>query len=84
MIPNQPFFGIQFEKLLFLLEEIHIAEALAKCAPDSQGARVLARHVAVRAENFIIHVRRLRNELQSAGYSLDRPPPSGPRGLLVH
>jgi hypothetical protein len=56
------------EKLKFLTEEMHIALCLATHAPDAFIARTLARHILVRAENFIAHARGLRRPLNVAGY----------------
>lgn len=56
------------EKLKFLAEEMHVALRLAIHAPDSFNARTLARHILVRAENFIAHARGLRKPLNLAGY----------------
>lgn len=56
------------EKLKFLAEEIEIAMQLSLYAPDSFISRTLARHVLIRAENFIAHARQLRKPLNNAGY----------------
>jgi hypothetical protein len=56
------------EKLKFLAEEMHIALCLATHAPDAFSARTLARHILVRAKNFIAHARGLRRPLNVAGY----------------
>jgi hypothetical protein len=56
------------EKLKFLTEEMHVALRLAIHAPDSFSARTIARHILVRAENFIAHARGLRKPLKLAGY----------------
>jgi hypothetical protein len=56
------------EKLKFLTDEMHIALRLATHAPDSFSARTIARHILVRAENFIAHARGLRKPLNLAGY----------------
>ena len=56
------------EKLKFLVEEMELAMQLALCATDSFVSRTLARHVLVRAENFIAHARQLRKPLNNAGY----------------
>jgi hypothetical protein len=58
----------RIEKLKFLTEEMHIALCLATRAPDAFSARTLARHILVRAENFIAHARGLRKPLNVAGY----------------
>ncbi|MFZ0886340.1 MAG: hypothetical protein WAN14_23260, partial [Candidatus Acidiferrales bacterium] len=56
------------EKLKFLVDEMHIALRLATRAPDSFSARTIARHILVRAENFIAHARGLRKPLNLARY----------------
>jgi hypothetical protein len=56
------------EKLKFIVEEMHIAFHLATHAPDAFVARTLARHILIRAENFIEHARGLRKPLNIAGY----------------
>jgi hypothetical protein len=56
------------EKLKFLAEEMKIAMQLALRSTDSFISRTLARHVLVRAENFIAHARQLRKPLNNAGY----------------
>lgn len=58
----------RLEKIRFLVDEMQIAFHLAKHAPDTFEARTLARHVLIRAENFIAHVRGLRKPLNLAGY----------------
>ena len=60
------------EKLKFLVEEMELAMQLALCAADSFVSRTLARHVLVRAENFIAHARQLRKPLNNAGYGTNR------------
>ncbi|MEW4477022.1 hypothetical protein, partial [Vibrio cholerae] len=50
------------------MEEMELAYYLAKNASDDQNARVLSRHVIVRAENLITHARSIRKPLQQAGY----------------
>jgi hypothetical protein len=56
------------EKLKFITEEMHIAFHLATHAPDAFVARTLARHILIRAENFIAHARGLKKPLNIAGY----------------
>jgi hypothetical protein len=57
------------EKLKFIAEEMHIAFFLAAPLTDPFIARTLARHILVRAENFIEHARSLRRPLNDAGYN---------------
>ncbi len=56
------------EKLKFIVEEMHIAFRLAMHLTDPFIAPTLARHILVRAENFIEHARGLRRPLNDAGY----------------
>jgi len=58
----------RLEKLEFIVRELQLALRLAKHAPEAFVARTLSRHVAVRAENFIAHARRLRKPLKRAGF----------------
>lgn len=62
--------NIRLEKLRFILEEMELAHYLAKNASDDENARVLSRHVIIRAENLIAHARSLRKPLHKAGYKL--------------
>ncbi|MCZ4294741.1 hypothetical protein [Vibrio sinaloensis] len=59
---------VRLEKLRFILEEMELAHHLAKNASDDANARVLSRHVIIRAENLITHARSMRKPLQQAGY----------------
>lgn len=56
------------EKLKFVVDEMHIAFHLAMHLTDPFAARTLARHILVRAENFIEHARGLRKPLKDAGH----------------
>ncbi len=58
----------RLEKLRFIVDELQIALFLAEKAPDAATARMLARHVLVRASDFIDHARSLRRPLREAGY----------------
>jgi len=64
MIPTR------LEKLKFLAEEMQIAFHLSMHAEDSFAARTLARHILVRAKDFIEHARQLRKPLRDAGYDI--------------
>ena len=55
-------------KLKFIVEEMQLAFHLAKHVSDPFIARTLARHILIRAENFIEHARGLRKPLNSAGF----------------
>lgn len=52
-------------KLKFIVEEMQIAFHLAKHAPDDFVARTLARHILIRAKDFIEHARGLKRYLNS-------------------
>jgi hypothetical protein len=56
------------EKLKFIAEELQLASYLAMHLTDPFVARTLARHILIRAENFIEHARSLRRPLNDAGY----------------
>lgn len=58
----------RLEKLRFIISEMQLAHLMAKHAPDSFIARTIARHVVIRAENFITHTRAIRKPLNRAGY----------------
>jgi hypothetical protein len=58
----------RIEKLKFITEEMQLAFYLAKHLTDPFIARTLARHILIRAENFIEHARGLRRPLNGAGY----------------
>jgi hypothetical protein len=57
------------EKLKFIVEEMQLAFYLAMHPTDPFIARTLARHILIRAENFIEHARGLRRPLNDAGYN---------------
>ncbi|MVZ98119.1 hypothetical protein EUU23_10485 [Sphingorhabdus sp. IMCC26285] len=58
------------EKLHFLVEELALSAQLTSYATDSDMARMLARHVAIRIPEFICHLRQLRNCLPLSPASL--------------
>ncbi|ODU27522.1 hypothetical protein [Sphingopyxis sp. SCN 67-31] len=58
--------SVRLDKLRFLVEELVLAAALASHATDSDMARMLSRHVAIRIPAFIEHARRLRNSLAAS------------------
>jgi hypothetical protein len=58
----------RLEKLKFIVEEMQLAFHLAMHLTDPFVARTLARHILIRAENFIEHARGLRKPLNAAGY----------------
>ena len=62
MIPTR------LEKLKFIVEEMQLAFHLAMHLTDPFAARTLARHILIRAENFIEHARGLRRPLIDAGF----------------
>ena len=51
----------KLEKIKFIVDEMQLAMQLAKHAPDDFIARMLARHVIIRANDFITHVRKLKD-----------------------
>ncbi|MFY9289597.1 MAG: hypothetical protein WAP03_02670 [Methylorubrum rhodinum] len=59
---------VRIEKLRFIVEEMQIALHLATELSEPFFARTIARHILVRAENFIEHARSLRRPLRDAGY----------------
>ncbi len=56
------------EKLKFIVEEMQLAFHLAMHLTEPFVARTLARHILIRAENFVEHARGLRKPLNDAGY----------------
>src|ERR1700730_15148803 len=56
------------EKLKFIVEEMQLAFYLTIHLTDPFVARTLARHILIRAENFIKHAQGLRKPLNDAGY----------------
>jgi hypothetical protein len=58
----------RIEKLRFIVEEMQIAFHLATQLTDPFLARTIARHILIRAENFIEHARGLRRPLRDAGF----------------
>jgi hypothetical protein len=62
MIPTR------LEKLKFIVEEMQLSLHLTMNLADPFVARTLARHILIRAENFIEHARGLRKPLNLAGY----------------
>jgi hypothetical protein len=62
MIPDR------IEKLRFIVEETQIAFHLATQLTDPFLTRTIARHILIRAENFIEHARGLWRPLRDAGF----------------
>jgi len=60
--------AVRLAKLRFIVEEMVLARHLALHAPDSFDARTLARHILIRARDFIEHARGLRRPLNQAGF----------------
>jgi hypothetical protein len=60
--------AVRIEKLKLIAEEMQLAFLLATHAPDDFTARTLARHILIRAKDFIEHARALRRPLNVAGY----------------
>jgi hypothetical protein len=63
-------FKNQLEKLKFLVDELQLALYLTIQLTDPFVTRTLARHILIRAENFIVHARALRKPLGSNGYKI--------------
>jgi len=59
---------IRLEKLRFAVMEMRLAIRLTQFAPTDADARMLTRHVLVRAVDFISHARQIRKPLGKAGY----------------
>ncbi|WP_158906775.1 hypothetical protein [Burkholderia sp. L27(2015)] len=59
---------IRLEKLRFVVMEMRLAMRLAQFAPTDADARMLTRHVLIRAVDFISHARQIRKPLTKAGY----------------
>lgn len=59
---------VRIEKLKFIVEEMQIALHLATQLTDPFLTRTIARHILIRAENFIEHGRQLRRPLREAGF----------------
>jgi hypothetical protein len=60
--------AVRLAKLRFIAEEMALARHLALHAPDAFDARTLARHILIRARDFIEHARGLRKPLNLAGF----------------
>lgn len=60
---------VRVEKLLFIVDELQMTRLLADHAPDAATARMVARHILVRAKDFIDHARALKKPLQQAGHA---------------
>jgi hypothetical protein len=60
---------IRLEKLRFVVMEMRLAMRLAQFAPTDADARMLTRHVLVRAVDFISHARQMRKPLRNVGYN---------------
>jgi len=61
----------RLEKLRFLVDEMRVAFHLTVHLSDAFVARTLARHILIRAENFIVHARALRKPLAAAGHRIE-------------
>jgi len=58
----------RLNKIKFIVEEMQIAFFLTKEVEDQFIARMLARHVLIRAQDFIAHARALKKPLNIAGH----------------
>ncbi|WP_420964631.1 hypothetical protein [Bradyrhizobium sp. B120] len=65
MIPDR------LAKLKFIAEDMQFAFHMASQVTDPFLTRTIARHVLIRAENFIEHARGLRRPLQDAGFDMN-------------
>lgn len=61
--------AVRLAKLRFIAEEMALGRHLATHAPDAFDARTLARHILIRAHDFIEHSRGLRKPLNLAGFN---------------
>ena len=57
----------RLEKLRFIIAELNWSYALSQAAPTSWDARLMARHVLVRAQDFVAHSRQLRKLVRPYG-----------------
>lgn len=62
--------AVRLQKAKFIVEELQVAFYLTRYSPNDFTARILARHVLVRAENFIFHMNSLRKPLSRAHFPL--------------
>ncbi|QDH15735.1 hypothetical protein E3E11_07610 [Oecophyllibacter saccharovorans] len=60
---------IRLEKIRFLVMEMRLVLRLVQAAPTDEVARIIARHIFVRLENFIQHARQLKKFLNTSGYN---------------
>lgn len=58
---------VRLEKLHFLAEDMRLAFALSRAAPDAWTGRLVARHILIRAYDVIAHARQLRRFAQPYG-----------------
>jgi hypothetical protein len=59
---------VRMEKLLFIVNELELSLTLVNHAGDDFSKRTIARHILIRAKDFIEHSRQLKNTLLKAGY----------------
>ncbi|MGH0300135.1 hypothetical protein [Sinorhizobium meliloti] len=59
--------SLRLDKLRFLTEELQLAFTLSQAAPDAWNARLVARHILVRAHDFIEHARQARRLIRLHG-----------------
>lgn len=60
-------FQTQLEKIVFIIQEMEVALYLSRNVPDEFTRRTIARHILVRAKDFIEHSRRLKRPLNMIG-----------------
>jgi hypothetical protein len=62
------FLANRFEKLRFIIQEMELALFLARRLPQDHVSRNVARHVVIRAYDFIAHSRQLKKPLSALGF----------------
>jgi hypothetical protein len=60
----------RLDKLRFLAADMRLAYRMSTFAPNDADARMLVRHVIIRAESFIEHARAIRRPLNTAGFDV--------------
>lgn len=60
----------QIRKLRFIVQELELTLLMVTMAPDDFSKRSIARHILIRAMDFISHARLLRKPLRVAGHNV--------------
>lgn len=63
---------VKLEKILFLARELEFAFTLANRMPDDFHRRTVARHLIIRAKDFIALTRRFKTELAQQGFKVKK------------